>query len=226
MPPRLRQHAHARVHQHHREIGGRRAGDHVACILLVPRAVGDDEPPALSAEEAVRDVDGDPLLALGRQPVHQQREVELRPSRPVPRGLGGQAVELVVEQRAGIVQQPPDQRRLAVVHRPAGDKAQQARLSTVISAQAGTHCALAVGSMRHRRFLNQNRGSEWVPACAGMTRCSDTVHDIARSSIVAHTSLSSRRRPGPIARWPSGPCATFGAFTRTAAPNGSRPSPG
>jgi hypothetical protein len=56
---------------------------------------------------AVRDVDRDPLLALGAQAVGEVREV-----REV--GL------LVGHQRLGVVEQAPDQRGLAVVHRPGG----------------------------------------------------------------------------------------------------------
>ena len=40
-------------------------------------AVGDDEPPARGGEVAVGDVDRDALLALGAQPVGEQRELEL-----------------------------------------------------------------------------------------------------------------------------------------------------
>ena len=62
----LRQHPLAGVDEDHRRIRGRGAGDHVPRVLLVARRVGDDEVPALGREMAVRDVDGDPLLALGR----------------------------------------------------------------------------------------------------------------------------------------------------------------
>jgi hypothetical protein len=60
-----------------REVGRRGAGDHVARVLLVPGAVGDDEPPPRRREVAVGDVDRDALLALGAQAVDQQREVDL-----------------------------------------------------------------------------------------------------------------------------------------------------
>jgi hypothetical protein len=53
-------------------IGGRGAGDHVAGILLVAGRVGDDELALVGGEEAVGDVDGDALLALGGEAVDQQ----------------------------------------------------------------------------------------------------------------------------------------------------------
>ena len=73
---RLRQHALAGIDQDDGDVRGRRAGDHVAGVLLVARRVGDDELALVGREEAIRDVDRDALLALGRQAVDQQREIE------------------------------------------------------------------------------------------------------------------------------------------------------
>ena len=74
----LRQQALARVDQHDREFGVGGAGRHVAGILLVAGRVGDDEGAPRGREIAIGDVDGDALLALGLEPVDQQREVDLR----------------------------------------------------------------------------------------------------------------------------------------------------
>ena len=76
-------------------------------------------------EIAVGDVDRDALLALGGEPVDQQREIDRLALRPVPLAVGFQRGELVVEDLLAVVQQPPDQRRLAVVDAAAGDEAQQ-----------------------------------------------------------------------------------------------------
>ena len=62
----------------------------------------------VGGERAVRDVDRDALLALGAQAVGELREV---------------VRALVGEQRAGVVQQPPDQGRLAVVDGAGGGDA-------------------------------------------------------------------------------------------------------
>ena len=43
--PRLRDNPHAGIHQNHRQVGSRAAGNHVARILLVSGGVGDDEFP-------------------------------------------------------------------------------------------------------------------------------------------------------------------------------------
>ena len=119
----LLEHAAARVEQDHREVGGRRAGDHVAGVLLVARAVGDDEAPPRGREVAVGDVDRDALLALGAQAVGQQREVDLAVA-TLARDLGDM-LELVLEDLLGVKQQAADQRALAVVDRTRGREAQQ-----------------------------------------------------------------------------------------------------
>jgi hypothetical protein len=77
----------------------------------------------------VRDVDRDALLALGGEAVEQQREVELAVDRAVAPRLDLERGELVVEDEAGLEQQPADQRALAVVDAAAGDEAQQALLA-------------------------------------------------------------------------------------------------
>ena len=75
--PRLLDDALARVDEDQREVGGRRAGDHVARVLHVAGRVGDDELAPRRREVAVRDVDRDALLALGPQAVGEQREVHV-----------------------------------------------------------------------------------------------------------------------------------------------------
>jgi hypothetical protein len=105
------------------EVGGGGAGDHVPGVLHVPGCVGDDELAVRGREVAVRDVDGDALLALGPEAVGQQGQVGV----VVAAGLAGRldGFELVLEDRLGVEQQPPDQRRLAVVDRAGGGKPQQ-----------------------------------------------------------------------------------------------------
>ena len=123
--PGLGQDALARIDQQHRDIGGGRAGHHVACILLMPRRVRDDEFALVAGEETIRHVDSNALLALGREPVDQQREVDLLALGAVALAIGFERFELVVEDLLGLVQQAPDQRRLAVIDAAAGDEAQQ-----------------------------------------------------------------------------------------------------
>jgi len=126
VPAGLGQQALARIHQHHRQVRGGCAGGHVAGVLLVAGAVGDDELAPFGAEEAIRDVDGDALLPLRGQAIDQQREIELAALGAVPAAVRFQRGDLVVQQQFGVVQQAPDQGALAVVHAAAGDEPQQA----------------------------------------------------------------------------------------------------
>ncbi|EEF93586.1 hypothetical protein CATMIT_01782, partial [Catenibacterium mitsuokai DSM 15897] len=144
----LGQQALARIDQHHRQIGGGRAGGHVAGVLLVAGAVGDDELAPLGAEVAVGHVDGDALLALGGEAVDQQREVDLAVARAMTAAVGVERRQLVFEQALGVVQQAPDQGALAVVDAAAGDEAQQA-LAFVLLQVIGDGIA---GRMREPRF--------------------------------------------------------------------------
>ena len=144
--PGLGQHALARIDQQHGEVGGRGAGDHVAGILLVARRVGDDELALGAREEAVGDVDRDALLALGRKPVDQQREIDLLALRADALAVGLERRQLVVEDLLAVVEQPPDQGRLAVVDAAAGDEAQQ--LLRLLLREPGAH--VAGGSVRGR----------------------------------------------------------------------------
>ena len=113
VPARLLHDALARVDQDHRKVGGRRAGDHVACVLDVAGRVRELEPPPRRHERAVRDVDRDPLLALGAEAVGEQREVDVVVAAPPRRVLD--VLELVDEDLLRIEQEPADQRRLPVV---------------------------------------------------------------------------------------------------------------
>ena len=123
VPPRLLDHALARVDQDESEVGGGGARDHVARVLHVARRVRELEAAARRHERAVGDVDRDPLLALGAQPVGQQREVDVAVAAPL-RGLLD-VLELVGEDLLRVVEQPADQRRLAVVDRARRDEAEQ-----------------------------------------------------------------------------------------------------
>ncbi len=113
VPARLLQHALARVDQDDRQVGGGGAGHHVAGVLDVPGGVGDDELAPRRREVAVGDVDRDALLPLGPQAVGEQRQVGVFGA-AVARGALDR-LELVLEDRLGVEQQPPDQGGLAVV---------------------------------------------------------------------------------------------------------------
>ena len=100
--------AMARIDQDNREVAGGGARRHVARVLLVSRRVGDDELAIGRGKVAVGDIDGDALLALGAQPVHQQRQVDLVPRRPHGLAVAGGGCELILIQELGVVEEPAD----------------------------------------------------------------------------------------------------------------------
>lgn len=117
-------HAVAGVHQNDRQVTGRRTGGHVAGVLLVARGVGDDEFALGRGEIAISDIDGDALLPLGLQAIHQQRQIDV-----ITRGTGllrvtGDGFQVILVDHLGVVQQTPDQRALAVIDVATGKKAQ------------------------------------------------------------------------------------------------------
>ena len=84
VPPGLRQHALARINQDNSKIGRGSAGHHVAGILLMPRGVRHNELALFGGEKPVGNIDGDALLALGCQPIHQQGKINVLPLRSNP----------------------------------------------------------------------------------------------------------------------------------------------
>ncbi len=118
---RLRQHALAGVDQNHRNVAARSTRRHVARVLLVPGRVGDDELAFRRREVAVRDVDRDALLAFGLQSVGEQCEIEFA---VVAGLLRAHRFELILVDHLRIVQQPADQRALAVVDAAAREETQ------------------------------------------------------------------------------------------------------
>ena len=125
MAHRLDQQALARVDQQDGEVGVGGAGRHVAGILLVAWAIGDDEGALRRGEIAVGDVNGDALFALGLQAVDQQGEVDVVADGAEFAGIALQRRHLVVEDQGALVKQAADQGRLAVIDRPAGQDAQR-----------------------------------------------------------------------------------------------------
>ena len=115
MSPRLRQHANTRIDQDDGKVGGRRASHHVARVLLVPRAIGDDELAPVRREIAIGNIDRDALFAFGGQPVDQQRKVDGFALRAKALAVALKRGKLIVEQRFRLEKQTPDQCRLAVV---------------------------------------------------------------------------------------------------------------
>ena len=70
---RLRQNALGRIKQDNGYVSRRCARDHIACVLLVARRIGDDKAAVGRGEITVSNINGNALLALGDQAICQQR---------------------------------------------------------------------------------------------------------------------------------------------------------
>ncbi len=95
-------------------------------VLLVTRAVGDDELAPRSREVAIGDVDRDALLAFRDQAVGEQRQIQRFGA-----ALGREPLETaegVGQQSLGVEEQAADQRALAVIDAAAGQKAKHAAI--------------------------------------------------------------------------------------------------
>jgi hypothetical protein len=88
----------------------------------VSRRVGDDEAARGAGEKAVRDIDGDALLALGLEPVEEEGEVDFPALRAMLLRIRFERGELIVEDALRLVKQPADERGLAVVNAAAGQE--------------------------------------------------------------------------------------------------------
>src|SRR3569833_3786598 len=123
MAARLLDDAVARIDEDDGDVRGRGARDHVARVLHVARRICQLEAAARRDEPAVRDIDRDPLLALGAQAVGQLRKVDVVVAAPARRLLD--VLHLVDEDLLRVVEEAADQRRLAVVDGAAGDEPQK-----------------------------------------------------------------------------------------------------
>ena len=106
-------HALVGVNQKERGLGVGRAGDHVLEELLVAGSVNNNVLALLGLEPDLGGVDGDVLVALGLEGVHQVGPLE---GHAAAFCHGLQLLQLALGQRAGIVKQPAHKGGLAVVN--------------------------------------------------------------------------------------------------------------
>ena len=106
-------HAFVGVDQQQRRFGVGRAGDHVLQKLLVAGRVDDDVLALVRVEPDLGGIDGDVLVALGLERVHQVGPLEGHAA-----ALGDllELLQLALGQRAGVVEQPADKSGFAMVH--------------------------------------------------------------------------------------------------------------
>ena len=96
MPARLRNDTHTCIHQNNCQVSCRAPGNHVACVLLVSRSIGNDKLTIVGREVAVCHVDGDALFALRLQAVQQKGVVNVVAGISHALAVAFQCVQLVL----------------------------------------------------------------------------------------------------------------------------------
>src|SRR3982074_3043761 len=118
MPSRLRENSLACIDQNDGQFGGRGARRHIAGVLFVPRCIRNDELATPRGEVSVRNIDGDALLALCAQSVSKLRKIY--PRSHLSELCPSNRTHLVFIHIARVIQQPPDQSRLTIIHATRG----------------------------------------------------------------------------------------------------------
>jgi len=113
VPARVFLDAFVSVDQEEGGFGTGGAGDHVFQELLVAGGVNDDVLAFGGSEPDLRRVNGDILIALGLERVHEIGPLE---GYAAAFGNGLELLELALGQRAGVMEQAADERGFAVVH--------------------------------------------------------------------------------------------------------------
>ena len=114
VPVRLLHHAVTGVDEDDGEVGRGSSRDHIARVLHVARCIGDDELAFGRRKIAVRHIDGDALLTFGAQSIGQQTKVSCLQAFLFAGCLN--CFELIFKNAFAVVQQPPNERALAIVH--------------------------------------------------------------------------------------------------------------
>ena len=125
MTPGLDQNPFPRIDQYDCGIGGRSACHHIAGILFVPRCIGDDELALFRRKKPIGDIDGDTLFAFCSETIHKQGEIYLLALCARLLAVRLQRSQLVFKNHLAVIEQPANQRALAIIHAAASDKAEQ-----------------------------------------------------------------------------------------------------
>ena len=171
VPAGLLQDTLAGVDEHDDGVRSGRSGHRVLGVLHVPGAVREDEAAPVRSEVAVGDVDGDALLAFGAQAVGEEGQVDrLCPGGALPaeaavRRGAGDGVELVGEDRLGVMQEPAHQGGLAVVDGAGGREAEKCRSCQRASSRRTAARARSVSVLI--RNTRPSCGLPWRPRRCG-----------------------------------------------------------
>ena len=104
----LRDNSQTGINQNHSQIGRRTARNHIACVLLVSRCVGNDKLTLVGREIAISHINGDALLALGFQSVQQKGIINMITGITHALAVAFQRIQLVLVYLLAIEQEAAD----------------------------------------------------------------------------------------------------------------------
>src|SRR3990172_2928156 len=113
--------------------------------------VGHDEFAPVRGKEAVGDVNGDALLALGGQTVEEQCEIQITPLGTDLFRVALERRQLILEDQLRFVEQAADERALAVVDAAAGEESQEALVLVGVKISLDV-LGDKIGGVRHQKY--------------------------------------------------------------------------
>ena len=125
VPPCLNLDPMSCVDQNDCEVTGRGARGHVSGVLLVTRAVGNDELAFAGAEVPIGHIDGDALFTFTFESIHQKRKVRLFTRGTALDAVAGDGLKLVFVDHFGVVQKASNERALAIINTAAREETQE-----------------------------------------------------------------------------------------------------
>src|SRR5258706_4315751 len=154
------------------------------------RGIGQDELALRGGEVAVRDVNGNALLAFGAQTIGQQREIDFAAVAP-------DRIQLIFIGAARVVQQSADERGFAVVDAPCGREPQQIlgllRYQKLVDIEA-----IFQSRSQHQKYPSRFFNSMEPSRSWSITRFSRSELRTAASSAIIFGTVSASERIAPV----------------------------
>src|SRR5713226_6802692 len=162
----------------------------------MPGRVGDDEFAARGREIPVSHVDGDALLTFGTQTIGEQRKID-RPRGAVEAALLHRS-ELIFVDGLGIVQEAPDQSRLAVIDAPRGGEAQELRVQVLLKKSGEGAAGAALYGREHQKYPSRFLSSMEPSSSWSMARFSRSERRNETISSMIFGTVSASERIAPV----------------------------
>ena len=102
VPARLGEHTLTGINHHHRQVTCGSTRRHVSGVLLMARAIGNDELSLVGGEIPIGHINGYALLPFGSQAIHQQGKIQRFAGIALPLAILVQGCEVILKNQLGI----------------------------------------------------------------------------------------------------------------------------